>query len=260
MPVDVIHFAHAAFVLFAGLCLGSFVTLASWRMPRHQNILVGRSHCLTCRAPLGFKDLWPVLSWVTALGKCRHCETPVSIRYPLIELLTAIVVMIAYMQLGFTWVLAVVALLIVNLLILIIVDFEHYIIPDQIHLFLLPLGVAYHMLIGTDASEVAFGALTGAIIGASLHYGYRYVCKKEGLGFGDVKFLVVVGLWLGFTPMPPFLFFSGVIGILTGLLWRLLGRGPRFPFGPALAISLYICILFPEALHLFWRSFSLFGF
>ena len=253
-------FFELVFVLFSGLCFGSFVTLATWRLPRHQNIITGRSKCLTCKTELGFKDLWPVLSWITSGGKCRHCETPISARYPIIELITAGTVFLVYLQLGWTLSAAVVALLAVSLLILIIVDFEHYIIPDQIHLFLLPLGVTYHFVQETSWVEVAAGAFTGAVIGAGLHYGYRWRFKKEGLGFGDVKFLVVVGLWLGFTPMPPFLFFSGIIGILTGLAWRALGRGPRFPFGPALAISLLICILFPDALLFFWRMFSVFGF
>lgn len=248
------------FVLFAGLCFGSFVTLATWRLPRGEDVVMKPSRCLTCHAALGFKDLWPVLSWLTSLSKCRHCETPVSVRYPAIEIITAMLVMLVYSQLGLTATGAIVSLLAVALLIVIIIDFEHYIIPDSIHLFLLPLGVLYHIVHETPWDEPVVGALLGGLVGAGLHYGYRWYFKKEGLGFGDVKFLVVVGLWLGFTPMPPFLFFSGLIGVATGLAWRLLGRGPRFPFGPALAIALLVCLIFPESLRLFWRMFSLFGF
>jgi prepilin signal peptidase PulO-like enzyme (type II secretory pathway) len=85
----------------------------------------------------------------------------------------------------------------------------------------------------------------------ALHYGYKWLRKKDGLGFGDVKFLAVAGLWLGVMPMVPFLFYAGVLGIITGLVWRALGLGPVFPFGPSLAVALFICVAYPEAGNLF---------
>ena len=241
------------FVLFCGLVFGSFITCASWRLPRDEDVVFKASHCPTCKAKLGFKDLWPVLSWLSSKGECRHCGARVSVRYPLIELITAILFLLIYSRYGLTAQGVILALLAVALLIMIIVDLEHYIIPDEIHWALLPLGLAWHFVRGTPPVAVVTGFGLGLGIGLALHYGYRILRKKEGLGFGDVKFFAVAGLWLTAYPIVPFLFFYGVLGIATGLLWRLLGRGERFPFGPALAAALFLGVAYPQVYNLFWH-------
>lgn len=245
MPIEFI------FILFAGLALGSFVTCASYRLPLEQDIVKKPSFCPKCNTKLGFKDLWPLFSWLFSSGKCRHCGAKVSARYPLTEIVTATVCMLIYLRYGFTPQTLILILLAVALLIMIVTDLEHYIIPDQIHLFLLPLGVAYHTIVGTPWQDALAGLLLGLGIGLSLHYGYRWIRKKEGLGFGDVKFFAVVGLWLTPLPIVPFLFYSGLLGIVTAFIWRVLGKGKLFPFGPALAIALFACIAYPEIPNLF---------
>jgi len=244
-------------ILATGLVFGSFITCASYRLPRGEDIVKKPSYCPACDARLGFRDLWPVLSWVTSDGKCRHCRTFVHWRYPAIELASAATFFLIYARYGVTAQSVMLMLLAVALLIMIVVDFEHYIIPDEIHYALLPLGVVYHWIMGTPIGEVASGFLLGVVIGPGLHYGYRWLRKKEGLGFGDVKFLAVAGLWLGLDTMPPFLFYSGALGIALGLFWRAIGRGPRFPFGPALAIAMLLCLVYPEATAWFWGIFRL---
>ncbi len=243
------------FVLVIGLVVGSFITCASYRLPRDEDIIRKPSYCPHCNAKLTFKDLWPVASWAMSKGKCRHCAAKISARYPLVELATAAAFLLIYARYGMTAQGTTLALFAVALLIMIVVDFEHYIIPDQIHLALLPLGIAYHYIIGTPVRDVAIAMAVGAAIGLLLHHGYRLLRKKEGLGFGDVKFLAVAGLWLGNVLLfPPFLFFSGLLGIMTGLAWRRLGLGERFPFGPALALALFLCVAFPAVPALFWRA------
>jgi prepilin signal peptidase PulO-like enzyme (type II secretory pathway) len=240
------------FVLFCGLAFGSFVTLASYRLPLEQDIVVKPSRCPKCETPLTFKDLWPVFSWVMSKGKCRHCGAPISARYPLIEIATAAVILLVYSTYGLSPLGIVLALMGVTLMVMIAADIEHYIIPDQVHYALLPLGIAWHWLLGTPARDVVEGLVLGAFTGLALHYGYRWLRKKEGLGFGDVKFLAVAGLWLTLKPFIPFLFFSGILGIITALIWRCLKRGVLFPFGPALAISLFLCVAYPRFPELFW--------
>lgn len=241
------------FVLFFGLVFGSFVTCASYRLPRGEDVVRKPSHCTACGVTLGFKDLFPVVSWLVAKGKCRHCGTRVHWRYPLIEIACAAAFLFIYLRYGLTPQGVMLALFAVALLIMIVVDFEHYIIPDEIHWALLPLGVAYHYFRGTPFTDAAVSMVLGAAIGLALHHSYRLIRKKEGLGFGDVKFLGVAGLWLGSVMLfPPFLFFSGALGVLTGLFWRFLGLGERFPFGPALAAALFICVAIPEWPALFW--------
>ncbi len=239
------------FTLFSGLVFGSFVTLASYRLPLGEDIIVKPSRCPKCEKKLGFRDLWPVLSWVCSKGRCRHCRAPVSARYPLTEIATAALFLLIYARYGVTPEGIILALMGVALLIMIVVDLEHYIIPDQIHYALLPLGLAWHVAIRTPVGEIIGGFTLGLGIGLTLHHGYRWLRKKEGLGFGDVKFLAVAGLWLGIMPIVPFLFFSGLFGTVFGLLWRAMGKGPIFPFGPALAVSLFLCVAFPEFPNLF---------
>ena len=239
--------------LFCGLVFGSFITCASWRLPRDEDIVVKPSHCPKCKAKLGLKDLWPVFSWVTSKGKCRHCGVKIPARYPLIEIATASLFLLIYLRYGLTAPGIILALMGVALLLMIVVDLEHYIIPDQVQWALLALGVAWHIALHTPPKIAGEGFVLGAGIGLALHYGYKWIRKKDGLGFGDVKFLAVAGLWLGAVPMAPFLFFSGLFGTLFGLIWRAIGKGPIFPFGPALAASLFLCMAYPQFPNLFWQ-------
>jgi leader peptidase (prepilin peptidase) / N-methyltransferase len=160
--------------------------------------------------------------------------------------------LLIYVRYGLTLQGIILAIMGVALLIMIVVDLEHYIIPDQVHWVLLPLGILWHYVVGTAWREVALGFAVGLGLGLLLHHGYRILRKKEGLGFGDVKFFAVVGLWLTLKPFVPFLFFSGIFGIVTAGIWRLLKRGPIFPFGPALAIALFLCVAYPEVPAWFW--------
>ncbi len=239
------------FVILSGLTFGSFVTLAAWRLPREEDIVVKPSQCPQCKTRLKFKDLWPVLSWVISGGKCRYCAKPIGVRYPLIELITLLTFLLVYARFGLTLSGVLVALFAVALLVMVIVDLEHYIIPDSVHVVLLPLGLAYHWSKGTDWNIVLYGFLAGAATGLALHHGYRWLRKKEGLGYGDVKFFTVAGIWLTSATFVPFLFFSGLFGIVTGLIWRALGRGPIFPFGPALAVALFAGVVFSEYYNIF---------
>jgi len=247
------------FVIFTGLVFGSFITLASYRLPLGEDIVIESSRCPVCRTKLGFRDLWPVLSWLFSGGKCRFCKTKISVRYPLIELITAAFFLLIYKNYGLTFQAVLLALFAVALLVMIVADLEHYIIPDEIHYALLPLGLAYRFITGMPAEDIAYGFLAGGAIGLTLHHGYRWVRKKEGLGYGDVKFLAIAGLWLGLKPLVPFLFFAGVLGVIFGLLWRAIGRGHIFPFGPALASSLFLCVMFPQYPDMFWNIGLFFG-
>lgn len=246
--------AEFLFVLFAGLAFGSFVTCASYRLPLGQDMVVKPSYCPSCNTKLGFRDLFPVLSWLSAKGKCRHCGAKVSARYPATELVTAALFLLIYAKWGLTLPGILLALMAVALMVMVVVDFEHFIIPDQVHFVLLPLGLGYHLVMGTALLGPVQGLLLAGALGLALHYGYPLLRGKDALGFGDVKFLAVAGLWLGSPEaLVPFLFFSGLFGIVTGLMWRSM-KGPGiFPFGPALAAALFFCVLYPEYANIFNR-------
>ena len=241
------------FVLCVGLAFGSFVTLVSYRLPLGEDVVIKPSRCPKCETVLKIPDLWPVLSWVFSKGKCRHCHQKISIRYPLTEIATMAVFLLLYLHFGLKPAGVVLALTWVAMMIMIVVDFEHYIIPDVIQIVLMILAVCYHAIVGTDPEEATTGLIVGALIGLGLHHGYRILRRREGLGMGDVKFLAVAGLWLGIKPMVPFLFYSGLLGVITGLVWRRVGKGAIFPFGPALALSLFLCITIPDLVNIFWN-------
>ena len=241
------------FVLLCGLAFGSLITLLTYRLPLGEDVVVKPSRCPKCETKLQFIDLLPIVSWLFTQGRCRYCHAPISLRYPLTELVTVTVFLLLYGQYGLTAQGVLLALMWTALMVMMIVDLEHTIIPDSVHVALIILGVGYHVLMGTPAEDVVGGFFLGGFIGLSLHHGYRLIRKRDGLGFGDVKFLAVAGLWLGMKPIVPFLFFAGVFGIVTGLLWRVLGKGPIFPFGPALALSLFLSVIMPQLSNWFWN-------
>jgi len=244
-------------IALTGLCLGSMVTLVSYRLPLGMPVTVARSQCMACKTPLGFKDLFPLLSWLTAKGKCRYCGAKVSARYPLIELATMTLTLAVYFQYGLTAQGIFLVILSVCLMILIVTDFEHYIIPDAIQIVMAMTAVAYHLVTEQQPmANVLAGGLAGLLTGVALSSGYRWLRKKEGLGMGDVKLLAVAGLWLGPLTLVPLFFFAGALGVVIALPWRVAGRGAVFPFGPAIAAALWALLVYSETGNVFWNLFA----
>ena len=239
-------------VFLVGLCLGSFVTLVSYRLPRGGKMGMTRSQCPCCQTVLGVPDLVPVLSWVASRGRCRHCKAPISRRYPAIELATAASLLTVDLTHGLDVQALFLMALTLCLLVMIVVDFEHYIIPDEVQLVMGVLAVIYQWNFGLHPADMLIGGLAGGAIGWILQSGYRYLRGREGLGTGDVKFLVVAGLWIGALPLIPFLFFAGMLGVLTSGLWRALRQGEMFPFGPALAVSMWSIVMWPPLAEAFF--------
>ncbi|WP_185961468.1 A24 family peptidase [Telmatospirillum sp. J64-1] len=235
--------AAAAF----GLLGGSFVSAWSYRLPRGQSIAAGRSACPACGHELGALDLVPLFSWLVNRGRCRHCKAPVSLRYPLIETVTAAAVVLAALAAAGPVEAVLLGLVVTLLVALAVVDIEFGLLPDMLHLALLPPALAWRWLLdGTPWWGLA-GAAGGLAFGLALHHGFRLVTGRDGLGLGDVKFLGVAGLLLLPWQWGIFPLLAGLFGIATGLAWRALGRGAEFPFGPALIAALALCLLWPEA-------------
>jgi len=237
------------FAFIIGTSIGSFVTMASHRLPKEEDIVFKPSYCPNCQNKLKFWDLFPIFSWVFQSGKCRYCRKSISFRYPLIEItLGLIFVAIVYFY-GVTVESLFFALLASELAILIVTDLECYIIPDGVQVALFVTAIAYRVYLLSDATSVIASSVAGLALGLALHYGSFYILKKDALGFGDVKFFCVAGAWLTIADFPAFLFFSGIIGIITGILWRIIGKGKVFPFAPALAVSLFVNVLIPNMIQ-----------
>lgn len=245
-------------IFLVGLCFGSFVTLVSYRLPLGEDIVVKPSRCTQCQKKLGFFDLFPLLSWLCSRGKCRGCGAKVSVRYPLTELVQAALFLWIYARFGITPEAGILMLASVVILVMVVVDFEHYILPDSMQVALAFCALAFAYYIGKPWAEVAGGAALGLGTGLALCYGYKWLMKKDGLGFGDVKLLAVAGLWLNAFAFVPFLFYSGLFGVATAFIWKALGKGKIFPFGPALLLAMFLLVVEPAAYELFWQSFTRF--
>lgn len=229
-----------------GLLFGSFVTMASYRIPRGMDIVFRRSACPSCQHILSLYDLIPVFSWICRKGQCHHCQSTISIRYPVIEMVSALLFVMVYWQYGWQWHSLVLCALAVCLLIIVVVDLEHKIIPDSMQLSVLVVGIWYTWIWDKGLVFALYGGVGALLFALLLRYGFWLWKKKEGLGMGDVKFFAVAGVFLGLKAFVPFLLLAGVGGIITSFFWRKMGGDEEFPFGPSLALALWLCVLFPE--------------
>lgn len=228
-----------------GACFGSFITAASYRLPREENLISESSKCPKCNHKLGAKDLLPILSWLFSAGRCRYCGSKVSWRYPLTELITAGAFAALYWHYGATLEFALIAILTVALLILIISDFETYIIPDTCNVLTAISGILYQIYI----AKMPWLEIIGTIFFAAgllllVRWIFTKILKREAMGLGDIKFTATAAIWLGINNLPLYLIIGGTLGVLTHLVWRMFNKNPEFPFGPALAVALYTLVIF----------------
>ncbi len=229
----------------AGLLFGSFATLASHRLIHGGPLVRGRSRCPACEAPLAARDLVPVLSWLWLRGRCRRCGAAIGLRYPLVELVTAVVFALAGWRFGLAPAGLLVAAAGLVLVILAAADLATGLLPDTATLALVPLALAHRWLADDALLLAVLGGALGLGLGWGLRIGAGLVLKRESLGLGDVKLLGAAGLWLPLAAWPAYLVAAGLAGSVLGGLWRLVTGEPEFPFGPALAVALYSIILLP---------------
>lgn len=247
-------------VILIGLGLGSFATALAWRVPRGISWAFAgkgedapRSRCPSCSAILGWRDLVPLLSWVSQRGRCRHCGAAMGVGYPLTELGVLCSVAGVWGVAGFSGQGIAMMAAVPFFAAAFVVDSDRMILPDQLTLAGAAFGFVHAAL---AAGQEGWGGVLlmhggGAIAFAAVIWLVglitEKIIKKETLGFGDVKLMAVAGLWLGLPYLSVFFILSGVLGVLWGAGWRILRRGAVFPFGPALILALYACLLLQKA-------------
>lgn len=229
-----------------GLVGGSFITALSFRSPKGKSIADGRSCCPICGHVLSWKDLFPVFSWLMLKGKCRYCSGEISARYPIIELATVILFVIIAFVISNPVHAILLSLITVFLIALVVADIETGLLPTSIIATLLPFAIIYRWQVGGDVVAGLIGGCAGIGFAMLLRYGFQKIKNRECLGLGDVRFLGIAGVLLSLEQCGVFLFVAGVAGVFTGLLWKKLGKGDEFPFAPALILSLFLCLIFPE--------------
>lgn len=244
-----------AYLFLLGLAVGSFCNVVIVRVPSDESLLRPPSKCPQCQAPIARRDNIPVVSWVLLRGRCRNCGEAIPAGYPLVELTNGILWVLAGVRFGASAALIPYCLLFSVLLVLSVIDLELYILPNKItYPTIVASAVAIPILsfvaaddpVGSILVAYACGiAFAGALLLTTL--GYALVARKDGMGMGDVKLAVILGMWLGWIhPVLPLmaLIASSAIGLVIGLGFLLKrGRSDYFPFGPSLAIGTILVIL-----------------
>ena len=258
-----------------GLALGSFLNVVILRLPRRlewqwkrdsreilgepelydpppPGIVVERSHCPHCKAALRWYENIPVFSWLALRGRCGHCGTRISMQYPLVELATMLLVLASVWRFGFGWQGFGAILLSCFLVALAGIDLRTQLLPDQLTLPLLWLGlIAAHEQLYVDPKPAIEGAIVGYLSLWSVWWLFKQITGKEGMGHGDFKLLAAIGAWTGLAGILPTILVSSVVGAVVGSIWLFAkgrDRATPIPFGPYLAIAGWIAFFWGQPL------------
>jgi len=244
-----------------GLVIGSFLNVVIWRVPRHESLVAPRSHCPGCDKPIAVRDNIPLVSWAMLRGRCRNCGEPISIRYPAIELITAVLFGAVGARFAHTWALPAFLVLTAALIAISAIDLEHFIIPNRI---VYPVGFAGVILLAAAAAiEHDWASFERALLGAAGAFAFFFVLHvvaPRGMGFGDVRLSFVLGLflgWLGGFQVFGGLFTGFLLGAVIGSVLIAVGsrgRKQHIPFGPFLAAGTMIFVLFGDTIVSWWRG------
>ena len=248
----------AASVLF-GLVVGSFLNVVIHRVPAGESVVRPRSKCPRCGTEIASRDNIPVVSWLVLRGKCRACGAPISARYPLVEILTAVLFGAVAARLGEDWALPAFLVLTAGLIALSLIDLDTFKLPRGI---IYVTGAISVVLLGAAAAiEGDTRGIVEALAGAAIAFAVLFVIhviSPKGMGFGDVRLAALLGLFLGWMELPMvgvglFLAFllASVVGIALMALRRK-GRKDRVPFGPFLAAGTMLAIFIgPQILDVY---------
>jgi leader peptidase (prepilin peptidase) / N-methyltransferase len=267
--------------LVFGLIIGSFLNVVIYRLPiildrewlseyadadaRQQtesslpvepfNLVVPRSACPSCKAPITALQNIPIVSYLVLKGRCARCGVPISMRYPFVEALTGILSATIAWKYGFGWPTAAAIVLTWFLVTLTFIDVDHQLLPDRLTLPLIWMGLLLSLWgpqpggppIPVDMRSSIIGAIGGYLSLWSVYHPYRLLTGKEGMGYGDFKLFAALGAWLGWKMLFPIIFFAAVVGSIVGIvLLRLRRQGREIPiaFGPYLAAAGWLVLMF----------------
>jgi len=224
------------------------------------NLITPRSQCPQCHHLITALENIPIFSFLWQKGRCNHCQHKISWRYPLIELSSALIAMLTTWQIGWGWPLLGALVLSWALIALTLIDIDHQLLPDQITLPFLWLGLLVNIFgLYTDLTASVIGAMIGYLSLWSVYWFFKLATGKEGMGFGDFKLVALLGAWLGWQQLPLIILLASVVGAIVGIslvLFRQQDKDVPFAFGPYLAAAGWISLLWGEQLtqlYLSWR-------
>jgi leader peptidase (prepilin peptidase)/N-methyltransferase len=280
---EVLRTEPVIFVTFSvifGLMVGSFLNVVIHRLPImmerewHVNclelqgkevpeqpkytIVSPRSACPKCGHQITALENIPIISWLILGGKCSNCKTKISMRYPLIEALTgALIGLVAY-KFGYAYSALFAFIFVFALVTLTFIDFDTQLLPDDITLPLMWLGLIFNISNGfTDLKSAVLGAIFGYLILWSVYWLFKLVTGKEGMGYGDFKLLGAIGAWFGWQLLPAVILLSSVVGAVIGIgmiMFRGKTGNTAIPFGPFLALGGISALFFGQQLARFYLA------
>lgn len=239
-----------------GAVAGSFLNCAAWRIAHGEPFVRGRSRCPHCGHALGPLELIPVISWLIQRGRCKHCGAKISVRYPVTELVFALITVLCLLRFDLT------ALCLRNLVflgclfLLTLTDLDAMIIPDGCHIAAIAAWVVALPFVGMGPRDILVHVIAGVALGGGLlaiSLVMDRVLGRDSMGGGDIKLLAVVGLYLG----PIGAMFALVLACVIGLLFHALRRGEgarAFPFGPSIAVAAAAMLLYGAPLIAWYRG------
>ncbi len=237
------------YVLVCGLCIGSFLNVCIYRLPHSKSIIRPRSSCPECNTLIKFYDNIPVLSYLWLKGRCRYCKVRISLRYPLIELITGLCAFSTYMKFGLTFEGVIYFIFIASLITISFIDIDHQIIPDVISL----PGIIICFFASFALPTIRFtDSLLGILIGGGsllvIAWAYETIRKRPGMGGGDIKLLAMIGALIGWQGVFFTIYIASAVGTVAGIGTMLYSKKKDFklaiPFGPFLSMG--------AITHIFW--------
>lgn len=222
--------------------------------PRY-NLIVPRSACPSCGHKITAIENIPVVSYLALRGKCRACKTRISPRYPAVEALTGLLTGFVAWHFGVAWAAMFAILYVWALIALTFIDADTTLLPDDITLPLMWLGLLVNLGGGiVDLRSAVIGAVAGYMLLWSVFWAFKLITGKEGMGYGDFKLLAAIGAWLGWQMLPLVILLSAAVGTVVGVAGIVLqGRekGAKLPFGPYLAAAGFIALIWGQPLN-YW--------
>lgn len=243
------------FLFLMGLCIGSFLNVVIFRLPADKSIVFPNSSCNDCNEKLKAIDMIPVFSYIFIGGKCRYCKKPISIQYPLVEFFTGVIWLLTYTRYGFSIETVAIIFLYTLLIPIALIDLKHMIIPNGLVLVGFVGGLAlsaYHIFVEPFSlyrSPAWYSPFIGMISAAGILFiiallSFIRYRDDGGMGMGDVKLFIPIGMFLGWKLSLLSLFISimigGIISIIL-LIFKVLDKKSALPFGPFIVISTFIC-------------------
>jgi len=217
------------------------------------------SSCPSCQHKIRFYENIPVISWLVLRGKCSQCRSKISLRYPLVELTTAILSVVIAAHFGVTFTTLFLLILTWGLVCLTLIDFDHMLLPDQITLPLLWLGLLVNLNGAiVPLNDSVIGAVAGYMSLFSIFWLFKLITGKEGMGHGDFKLVAVFGAWIGWQLLPLLILMASAVGAVIGISMMMFKNHQReqaIPFGPYLAIAGWITLLWGNGIWAWYLSY-----